>query len=79
MNMKKEKFVKVKFLYTQEQLPFIEWLHTRYSSNKFGYIIKVGEFDKRSSILRVKESKFEEVKFLCAYTNIKVYKEFEIR
>ena len=80
MRVNLDKYEKVKIVYTQDKLDFVvNFILRKYTTNKIGYTIKVINETKRSSVIYVKKTIFDEFMLVCKNTRIEVRKEFEVR
>lgn len=80
MRVNLDKYEKVKIVYTQEKLDFVvNFILRKYTTNKIGYTIKVINDTKRSSVIYVKKTIFDEFMLVCKNTGIEVRKEFEVK
>lgn len=80
MRVNLDKYEKVKIVYTQDKLDFVvDFIMKKYTTNKIGYTIKVINETKRSSVIYVKKTIFDEFMLVCKNTGIEVRKEFEVR
>jgi len=80
MRVNLDKYEKVKIVYTQDKLDFVvNFILRKYTTNKIGYTIKVINETKRSSVIYVKKTIFDEFMLICKNTGIEVRKEFEVR
>lgn len=76
--MTKKGYRRLRVLWTQDKLEMFEFIRDRYSDKKRGYIIKIIDEKRRSSILWIKETKLNEVKLICRNSSIELRDEFTL-